>query len=65
MATGTSKDSRSKPKSTSTISWVTDKLAAGAARVNGGEFQVSPTLDAVFTTRGLGRRNCCRQSYKP
>eukprot|EP00210_Caulerpa_lentillifera_P000438 g424.t1 len=28
-----------KPKSTSTFSWVSDKLAAGAARVNGGEFQ--------------------------
>eukprot|EP00210_Caulerpa_lentillifera_P003929 g3750.t1 len=32
------KDSR-RPKSSSTLSWVTDKLAAGAARVNGGEFQ--------------------------
>jgi len=40
MATGVSKDGqRTKPKTTSTISWMSDKLAAGAARVNGGEFQ--------------------------
>lgn len=35
----TTRDGRAKPKPTSTLSWVSDKLAAGAARVNGGEFQ--------------------------
>lgn len=40
MATGVTKDGqRTKPKTTSTFSWVSDKFAAGAARVNGGEFQ--------------------------
>lgn len=30
-----------KPASKTTLTWVSDKLAAGAARVNGGEYQVT------------------------
>ena len=59
------KETRAKPKTTSTISWVSDKLAAGAARVNGGEFQVPGHFRFPLDTVPAGRRCRSRQGDQP